>query len=320
MKHQEKLAITSRSFAKNPILRKKVLDQYENVTFNDDGILLKGDALIDFLKDHQMAIVSLDPIDDNVLKRVPTLKTISKYGVGLNSLDFSALEKNQVKLGWTGGVNKRSVTELAITLMLSCLRNTTFLNQDLQSGNFTQKKGRCLTGKTIGLIGFGNIGKDIAKILQAFDCKILCHDLFLDKDYCAQNQIESVDLNTLLQNSDIISIHLPLTESTKNFIDQDEFKLMKDNAILINTARGGLVNENALFAHLKASPNAQAGFDVFEQEPPQNLELIKLSNFIGLPHIGGSTEEAIMNMGFTSIDNLQKALPISEFKKINRIS
>lgn len=313
MNKNEKVAVTSRSFAKHPLLRKAILEKYKNVTFNDEGISLKGQALVDFLKGHDKAIVSLDQIDDQLLTQVPTLKTISKYGVGLNSLDFDALKKHNILLGWTGGVNKRSVSELALTLMLSCLRYIPQLNQDVLNGNFKQKKGRCLTGKTIGLIGLGNIGKDIVELLKPFQCQIQCYDIKIDEAYCHENQVQDVDLETLLNTSDIISIHLPLIESTENFIDDKKLSQMKKDVILINTARGGLVNETHLLNFLKENSSASAGFDVFLEEPLKNLDLVKLPNFVATPHIGGSTEEAIINMGITSIENLDKAVPVDNY-------
>lgn len=302
------IAVTSRSFSKHPMLRNEICNRYEKVAFNDNGKTLDGDELIHFLKDHDKAIVGLEKLNADILKQLPALKVISRFGVGLDTVDLNAIKQLGIKIAVTSGANKRSVAELVIAFALTMLRQLPLLNHELKSGIWQQKKGRELSNSCVGIIGFGAIGKDLALLLKAFNCEILAYDLIDHSEFCYKNKIQQVELNSLLQKSDIVSLHLPLNESTQLILNADRLSLMKTNAILINTARGGLIDEAALKVLLKSNQSFGAAFDVFTSEPPINNELLALPNFFGTPHIGGSTEEAILAMGFAAIDGLEKAV------------
>jgi len=275
------------------------------VQFNETGEKLNGDSLCDFLCDCDKAIVGLEEIDEKILERLPRLKVISKYGVGLDAIDLSALRKYKVALGWTPGVNKRSVSELALGLMLGLLRKIPEGNNEVTAGLWRQHIGRTLTGKTIGIIGFGNVGKDLAKLLVAFECNIYAYDLLEDENFKGLKNIHYMDLDQLLSESDVVSLHLPLDSSTRNILNSDKLNLMKQESILINTARGGLVDEQVLYEKLIEGRIAGAAFDVFEYEPPNNSRLLDLNNFIATPHIGGSSQESILQMGRAAISGLE---------------
>jgi len=298
------VGVCSRSFSKNEKLRLELTKRYRNVVFNDSGLSLSGESLIEFLKDCDKAIIALEKIDKNILKCLPKLNVISKYGVGLDMLDLSAMRKYSVNLGWTGGVNKRSVSEMVVSLSISLLRKIPQANKDSILGNWRQHVGRQLSGKTFGIIGCGFIGKDLATILQAFDCKVLCHDILEEPQFYKKHDIQNTELEVLLKSSDIISIHLPLDNSTRNILNGKRLNLIKKDTILINLARGGLVDEYELKMMLREKRIFAAAFDVFENEPPTDMELLKLDNFFVTPHIGGSAEEAIMAMGLSAIEGL----------------
>lgn len=305
MKNKDiRVAVTSRSFSKNPVLREELLSKYNNATFNDQGLKLQDESLVEFLKGHQKAITALERIDDSTLSQIPELKVISKYGVGLDMIDVPAMQKYSVKLGWTGGVNRRSVSELVISFAIALLRHVPESNREVLSGTWSQHIGGHLSGRTVGIIGCGFVGKDLVKLLKPFDCPILVNDIKEYKDFYKQNNIKAVDKNTLLTNSDIVTLHVPLDESTRNILSKTDLSLMKHDAILINAARGGLVNENALKEMLKNGKLGGAALDVFSTEPPEDKELLGLPNFIVTPHIGGSAYEAIMAMGRAAIDGL----------------
>ena len=300
----DKVAVCSRSFSRNPILRAELLSRYKNVTFNDDGISLGGDGLVKFLLNHQKAIVALETIDDVVLSKLPQLKIISKYGVGLDSLNIEAISKYNIKLGWKGGVNRRSVSELVISFAIAMLRKIPIASKEVIDGKWNQHIGGLLSNKTIGIVGCGFIGKDLIELLEPWRCKILVNDLKVFPEFYDRYGIEAVSLNELLIRSDIVTLHVPLNSTTTNLISAEKIALMKAGAILINTARGGLVDEIALKKYLSNNKIAGAAFDVFLTEPPQDKELLLLPNFLVTPHIGGSAEEAILAMGRSAIDGL----------------
>jgi len=277
------------------------------VTFNDEGLSLTGQDLIDYLKGHDKAITALEVLNDEVFSALPDLKTIGKYGVGLDMIDLEAMKRHGVKLGWTGGVNRRSVTELVISFAIALLRHVPKAHQEVINGTWRQHLGRQISGRTVGIIGCGHIGKDLTPILKAFGCDVLAHDILDFPDFYSQYGVESVGLEELLKRSEIVTLHLPLDNSTQNIISADRLALMENEAILINAARGGLVDEVALKEALKNGQLAGAAFDVFASEPPEDIELLGLPNFIVTPHIGGSSEEAVLAMGMSAINGLETA-------------
>jgi phosphoglycerate dehydrogenase-like enzyme len=299
-----RVVVTSRSFSKHPVLRAELLARYDDVTFNDNGLELRGAALIDYMAGHEKAITALEPLDAALFAALPDLKVIGKYGVGLDMIDLDAMAKHGVKLGWTGGVNKRSVSELVIAFAIALLRHVPKAHAEVRSGTFRQLKGTLLSERTFGILGCGHVGKDLAVLLRAFGCQVLTHDLKDFPDFYNAHGITPVDLATLLSASDILSIHLPLDASTRRLLDATRLAAMKDQAILINTSRGGIVDEATLKSMLIDARLAAAAFDVFAVEPPEDTELLNLENFLATPHIGGSAEEAIIAMGRAAIDGL----------------
>lgn len=305
MNRRDRVAVCSRSFSRNPVLRAELSARYERVTFNDAGLQLQGAALVEFLRGHDKAITALERIDDFVLSRLPELKVIGKYGVGLDMIDMAAMRRHGKRLGWTGGVNRRSVSELVVAFAISMLRQVPAANREVVNGGWRQHTGGLLSGRTVGIVGCGHVGKDLAGLLKPFGCTILANDIRDYAEFYRAHDIDAVSLEELLRRSDVVSLHLPLDETTQNILGADRLAVMKPSAILINTARGGLVDEAALKAALKDKRIAAAAFDVFTNEPPQDRELIALPNFLATPHIGGSAEEAILAMGRSAIEGLE---------------
>ena len=299
------VAIASRSFSKHPILRSKVLKIYPDAKFNDKGLSLSGDSLVEFLSGHEKAITALEVIDDSILSKLPNLKVIGKYGVGLDMIDLHAMKDRGVKLGWTGGVNKRSVSELVISFSVYLLHRVAFANAEVRNGEWYQVKGRQLSDCTFGIVGCGHIGKDLVKLLKPFGCNILAHDIIDFKEFYQENNITSVGLDELLQKSDVVTLHLPKNDSTNNILNKDRLQMLRKDAILINLARGGLLDESALKKILSEKNIAGAALDVFSVEPPIDTDFAHLDNVLITPHIGGSTEEAILAMGLAAIDGLK---------------
>ena len=307
------LAVASRSFSKHPILRKEVLKLYPDAKFNDEGLSLNGSSLVMFLQGYEKAITALEVIDETILSELPDLKVIGKYGVGLDMLDLNAMNKYGVKLGWTAGVNKRSVSELVVSFAIYLLHRIEFANTEVKNGEWYQVKGRQLSDCTVGIIGCGHVGKDLVKLLQPFNCNILVHDILDFKDFYQENSITPVSIEVLIQKSDIVTLHLPLDSSTENIISRDRIQMLKKDAVIINLARGGLIDEDALKQMLLEDKIAGAALDVFAIEPPTDIEFALMDNVIVTPHIGGSTEEAILAMGMAAIEGLDSAKDASSF-------
>ncbi|MDC3239508.1 phosphoglycerate dehydrogenase [Gammaproteobacteria bacterium] len=307
------LSVASRSFSKHPILREKVLSLYPDAKFNDEGLSLYGDSLVNFLKGSEMAITALEEINEDVLKQLPELRVIGKYGVGLDMIDLNALSEYGVSLGWKGGVNKRSVSELVISSAIALLHKSTIANNRVKKGSWNQIRGRQLTGKTVGIIGCGNIGKDLISLLKPYKCKILSNDILDFPDFYKANDIVACELNDLLSLSDVVTLHLPLNESTYQIINTERLNLMKQDSVLINYARGGLIDESALDELIKVNKFSGVALDVFEHEPPVDTYLSNYENVFVTPHIGGSTEEAVLSMGLSAIEGLQSPSDPSKF-------
>ena len=314
------VAVASRSFSKNDDLVKNLQSKYSSVIFNDFGKTLQGDELVDFLMPATKAIIGIEDLTEPILAKLTKLKVISKYGVGLNNLDLKLLKKRNIRLGFTPGVNKQSVAELALTLILIGLKKIQDNNIDIMNGNWSQEKGLELYGKNIGLLGFGNIGQKLASLLQPFNCKI---SFFDEKKFSKEeisdiasklnyepNLIKQMSLQQVLKESDILSIHLPLTASTENIISSDELNELRSNVCIVNTARGGIVDEKDLYIFLSENPYSYAGFDVYKEEPAINNSLFKLKNFFGTSHRSSLTNEGILSMGMAAINGLDDNINI----------
>jgi phosphoglycerate dehydrogenase-like enzyme len=306
----DRVAVCSRSFSANSVLRNELLARYRNVTFNDAGAQLNGDSLVEFLRGHHKAITGLEMIDAFVLEQLPELQVISKYGVGLDMIDLNALRSFGKRLGWTGGVNQRSVSELVISFAIAMLRHVPAGHREVLVGTWRQHIGGYLSGRTVGIIGCGHIGKDVVSLLKPFGCPILAHDIRDYSGFYAAHKVVATSLEELLTTADVVTLHVPLNDSTRGMLDERRLALLKPDAILINTARGGLVDEIALKRMLLENRLAAAAFDVFAEEPPRDLGLLSLPNFLVTPHIGGSAHEAVLAMGRAAIDGLdQNAIP-----------
>lgn len=299
-----RVAVTSPSFSKHPDLIAKMTVEFPDAKLNSDGLRFSKSELVEYLKGFDAAIVGLDQIDDEVLTQLSNLKIIAKYGVGLNNIDLEACKKHNVKIGWTGGVNRISVAEMVIGNALSLLRNLYQTSNLLSNGTWQKDGGEQLTGKTIGIIGVGFIGKELVKMLQPFNCKILVNDIINQDDYYKENGLIESSKEDIFKNCDVITVHTPLTEDTKHILNKKSFDMMKPNAIILNTARGGIVEENDLYNALSKGNIRAAALDVYEEEPPTNLELLKLPNLICTPHIGGNAKEAVLAMGMSAIKHL----------------
>ena len=248
------------------------------------------------IKDYEGIIVrSRTKVKKEIIEAATKLKVIGRAGVGLDNIDLVAAEEKGITVMNTPGATSISVAELTIGLMLSLLRFIPQAHASTSAGKWEKKqfKGKELYGKTLGLIGIGRIGREVAKRCRSFGMKIIAYDPYIDKSDIAL----LVSLDELLSKSDIISIHTPLTPETKHMINKEIFDKVKDGAILVNCARGGIVDEDALYEALKSGKLSGAAMDVYEKEPPGEHKLFTLNNFIATPHIGAQTKEGQIRTG-----------------------
>ena len=262
------------------------------------------EELIAFLSQCDVAIIGLDKITDHILTQVPNLKAIAKYGVGLDNIDFEACEKHKVKILHTQGINKRSVAEQALGCMLMLNRNLFVTANKLKHGDWDKNGGTQVSGKTVGIIGVGHIGKDLVQLLKPFGCQILVNDIIDQALYYKENSLIEVTKDEIFKNADIITIHTPLTVELHGLINKKALSMMKPSAIVINTARGGIIDQDALKWALQNGIIAGAAIDTYEVEPPTDKEFIELPNLIATPHIGGNAKEAVHAMGMAAIYNI----------------
>ena len=302
-----RIAVASPSFARNAALREQLRAKYPHVTFTESVSVPQGEELVALLRGHDRAIVGLERVDERLLSELPELRVISKYGVGLDGLDVAAIARRGIRLGWTGGVNKRSVAELTVAFAIALLHRVPECDVALRRGQWHKLVGRQLTGKTVGIIGCGAVGQDLVRLLGPFECRILAHDIRDYPEFYAAHRVTPVGLDELLAAADIVTLHVPLDASTKNMIAAAQIAKMRAGTFVINAARGGLIDEDALAAALERGHLAGAACDVFQMEPDANPRLLALPTFLGTPHIGGSTEEAQLAMGRAAIEGLESA-------------
>lgn len=303
-----RVAVTSKSFSKNEILIEEFKKSFDEIKLNHSSKKLTDEELIDFLKDCDGAIIALEDFNKHVIDNLPNIKAISKFGVGVNNIDIEYAKIKSIKIGWEKGVNKQSVAEMTLGFMLMLIRNLYTTSNLLSTGIWNKNGGYSLYNKTIGIIGVGNIAKELINLLKAFNCTILVNDVINQDEYYEKHNLKEVSKEQIFKHSDIITIHTPLNEQTINLVNINTLQLMKESAFLINTARGEIVNLNDLKFALTTNLIAGAAIDVYHEEPPSDLELLKLPNLICTPHIGGNSEESVLAMGRSAIKQLKDLL------------
>jgi phosphoglycerate dehydrogenase-like enzyme len=299
------VGVASRSFSRHPVLRAELQRRYSQARFNDAGLSLQGDELVRFLSGCGKAIIAMERVDARLLEALPDLRVISKYGVGLDGLDLDAIEARGVALGWTGGVNRRSVAELVVAYAIALLHGVPAASDEVRRGVWKQVLGRQLSGRTVGVIGCGHVGKEVCVLMRAFQCRLLAHDIEHYGEFYREHRVEAVTLDELLLRADVVSLHVPLDRSTRQMLSRERVAQLRPGAVLINCARGGLVDEEAVADAIRDRRISGAAFDVLATEPPVSCELARMPNVIVSPHIGGSTEEAVLAMGRAAIDGLE---------------
>ncbi|MBU6997586.1 MAG: hydroxyacid dehydrogenase [Theionarchaea archaeon] len=285
----------------------RVLREHAEV---EEAYDLKEEEILKKVPEYEAVIVRSKPqITQKIIDAATNLKVIGRAGVGLDNIDVEYARSRGIHVVNTPEASTESVAEHVFALLLSKARDVPRADQALREGNWIKKQlmGRELYGKTLGIIGFGRIGSRLGEIAKGFKMRVLAYDVIDISQRAQEVGAEVVTLETLLQESDFLTLHVPLLPSTRNMISEQQLRTMKKGALLINTSRGGVIDEKALCAALIAG-DVEAALDVFEQEPPTGSPLLTAPHIVLTPHIAGSTEEAQEKAGIEVAHKVIEAL------------
>lgn len=299
--------VTNGAIGSVAYLRDRILAEYPAAKFNDDiRHRMTEDEIIAFLADCDGAIMGGDVVNDRVLRALPQIRDIGIFGVGLNTVDLAACQRHGVRLGFTPGVNRLAVAELALCFMIAGLRWVTPLSLAMRQGERPRTRvGRSLSGRVVGLHGCGHIGKEVVRLLKPFGCTIITHDIRDYPDFYREHGVTPVSFDELLERSEVLSLHIPRSRATEDLYDAARLARLRPDCVLVNTCRGGIVNEDALLERLESGALVAACLDVFAHEPPNNDRLLRHPNLLSTPHAGASTKEARIAMVDAAICGLR---------------
>ena len=301
-----KILIATSSFGKVSLEPIKILeDKGYEIILNKLGRVLNESELSTHLKNCVAVIAGTEKYNKNIFKKNKNLKVISRLGVGLDNIDLNFASEEEVAIYACSTSPATAVAELVIGLFLNLSRNVSDMNEELKAGIWNKKIGSLFYGKTVGIIGLGDIGKKLVEITQSFKLKYLAFDLKKDKKFSKKYNVNYVSLENLLENSNFITIHLNGSKENKNFIDSKKLSLMKNNPILVNTSRGDIIDEKAIKAALKKNIISGLGLDVFSEEPFRaDEDFLSFNNVIFTPHVGAYASEIRTKMEIESVKNL----------------
>ena len=305
--NKPKVYVTSRSFGRYSEKALELIKSVADVELSPYNRGMTEEELLKMVKDVDGIIVGIDKIDRKIIENAKNLKIIARHGIGVDNVDLKAATDNNVIVTYTPKANAEAVADFTFGLILSIARNIPQACLSTKQGGWEATKfmGVEVCGKTLGIIGLGDIGYRVAKRAMGFDMNVLYWSRKRKIDTEKELNAQYVDLETLLRESDFVTIHLALTDETRGIIGEKEFNLMKKTAYLINTARGPLVNENALYKALMERKIAGAAIDVYSREPPGvNFPLFRLDNVIASPHIASYTVEAMYRMDMMNAEDI----------------
>ena len=283
--------------------KKMLLDAGFELVCNDTGRKLDRQEQKDLIANAFAVIAGTETYDDDMLAAAPGLKVIVRFGVGTDNFDLEAMKRRGIAVGVIS--NNNSVAEFALTLILGVMKNLRRFDAAVRDGAWSRFPMRELRAKTVGIVGFGRIGKRLAQLLQGFDVDILAHDPFLSEEEARRLKVTPASLEHLLANSDVVSLHIPSTPETHHLINRATIAMMKDGAYLVNTSRGALIDESALREALVSGKLAGAALDVFEKEPAtKDLVLNDLDNILLAPHVAALSVETNYQAGITCAESV----------------
>ena len=295
--------MTATSYGKNdPRLRSELESAVGQVIYNPFARPLTSPEVSELVRGCDGYIAGLDFIDRSALEYADQLKVIARYGTGVDRVDLAAAAEKSIVVTNTPFANAVSVAELTIGMILSLARSIPALTVDTRAGGWSRVAGVTLEGKTVGLIGLGSVGKQVALRLRAFGCNLIAYDPAADAEFSAANRIDLATLEEVISRSDFLSLHCPLLPTTRNLVNASFLAKVKPGAFLINTARGELVDELALCEALQSGHLRGAALDAFTQEPPEkDNPLLALPQVVATPHSGAHTDGAMNAMGWDAL-------------------
>jgi len=298
-----KVISTSPSFAKydNSPIAELEKNGFEFLSFPADVSL---EQLKPHLAETVALIVAFTDISEEFLSHAPALKIVCKHGVGVDNIDLEATRNRDVWVTNVPNANKHAVADFTFSLLLSAARQVPQAYEKTKQGLWPRIFATDVYKKTIGILGLGNIGKEVALRAKGFNMEILAYDPYPDVNFAKQHNVQFVDLNSLIARSDFITIHMPLIETTENLFNITTLSMMKKTAFILNLSRGGIINEDDLYTVLSKDIIAGAASDVFVEEPLTQHPLFTLDNFIGTSHIAGYTEGAVQAIGEQCVENI----------------
>lgn len=305
-----RILITTSSFGKEDSSAIKLLhDAGYEVILNPYGRKLSEDEVVNLLSEVKPVgmIAGVEPLTGCVLEQAGGLKVISRCGIGMDNVDLNAARSRGIAVLNTPNGPTQAVAELTVGLIFDLLRSISFLDRELRKGNWRKETGSLIQGKKIGIVGLGRIGKRVAELLLALEAKVAGTDIKPDFKWLQTNQVPLVSLEELLQESEILCLHVSYTADNKHLIGRREIDAMRKGAYLVNLSRGDLIDEHALYSALTGGHLAAAALDVFVHEP-YNGPLTKLDNVVLTPHIGSYATEARLKMEMQAVENLLSVL------------
>lgn len=292
--------------------RAEVLELYPNARFNPLPRGLTEAEMIEFLAGCDAAIIGLDLLTGRVIDALPELKIVGKFGAGYDTVDFQAVKRRGILFGYTWGVNALAVAELTLSSMIAALRHVPALNLAMRNGERPRWiMGRLLSGRTVGIHGLGHIGRELVRLLKPFGCEILACDIRDRSSFAREHGVAMVDFDTLLERSEVLTLHLSKSRSTTGLYSREVLERLQPGAVLINTCRGGVVDEDALLDQLNAGRLTGACFDVFAIEPATCDPLLRHPDMLATPHMGAAIEEVRVNMFRAAIRSLVENGPVN---------
>ncbi|MEM0051026.1 MAG: hydroxyacid dehydrogenase [Sulfolobales archaeon] len=287
----------------------KMLLEYFNVRFVTTKGWVVDEDVLRGVEGSDAILVRIGRVDKSVMDVCPNLKIISVHGAGYDRVDVEEATRRGILVTYTPGANAPAVAELTVGLMITILRKLHLIIDKMLEGRWDDARvygtGNEVYGKVVGLVGIGNIGSRVAKIVKAMGAEVIAYDPYVTEEKARELGVKLVDLETLLKQADIVSIHAPLTKETHHIINEGRLRVMKPTAVIVNTARGGLIDTEALYKALKEGWIAGAALDVTDPEPlPPEHPLYKLPNVVITPHVGGSTYESMRRVALMAAEEV----------------
>lgn len=304
-----KVLVTPRSYGKtDPTVFEMLQEAGLDVVRNDTGNIFTKEQMLEKIADCDGVIVGVDPLHKDVLAAAPKLKAIAKYGTGVDNIDLEAAKERGIKVSVTAGANSDAVADCAFGMLIAMARKLTQIDDECRKKNWKKITTKDVSGATLGVVGMGAIGKLMIRRAQGFDMKVLAYDPFWDGAFAEKYGVIRAELNEIFEQADFISLHVPLIPSTREMVGAEQLKMMKKDAVLINCARGELIDEEALLDALEQGEIGGAALDVFVKEPPEDPRWYTLNNVLLGSHCAASTKGASLNMGRMATANLIRDL------------